>query len=470
MTNSVSSLFSSSEITSLVSQLETRLDAPITVEQDEVKTDQAQISALGSVQGALSSLSSALSKISDPSTIDSVQATVSNSNATASAAASAVNGSYALSNIVLAKPQELLSKLYTSGSAELGSGAGTLTFTFAGGTTASVDIASGSASVSGIAKAINAADIGVSASVIQTGSGAYLSLQGGQTGTTEAFAVSGTGSLAGLVYSAGGSSNTLSLSQAARDAQFDLNGALVVEPSNSNLNVVQGLTINLTASGSANIKVAASTEDLSSALSSFATQFNNALSVIAKETEYKAATSSSASTNGSSSKAAVGPLLGDVTVEQLSQALLSTIASAAGGGVSAASIGLTLGSAGSLTFSSAALASAYAMNPTAVYGLVQKIEQGLSGVLGGTLGSDGTTAAGLGSGTAGSGAIGAATTDLKSTVTSLDQAISAQETLAAQQVASLEQAFSTAEANFNSASTTLDYLSTILGTSSSSGG
>jgi flagellar hook-associated protein 2 len=470
MTNSVSSLFSSSEITSLVSQLETRLDAPITVEQDQVKTDQAQISALGSVQGALSSLSSALSKISDPSSIDSMQATVSNSNATASAGASAVSGSYTLSNIVLAKPQELLSKPYTSGSAELGSSAGTVTFTFAGGTTATVDVASGSASISGIAKAINEADAGVSASVIQTGSGAYLSLQGGETGTSESFSVSGTGSLAGLSYSTGGSSSTLSLAQAARDAQFDLNGALVVESSNANLSVVQGLTINLTASGSANIKVAASTEDLSSALSSFATQFNNAVSVIAKETEYKAATSSSASTSGSSSAAEVGPLLGDITVEQLSQALLSTIASAGGSGVSAASIGLTLGSTGSLTFSSAALASAYAKNPTAVNNLVQKIEQGLSGVLAGALGSDGSAATAAGSGTTGSGAIGAATTDLKSTVTSLDQAISAQETLAAEQVASLEQAFSTAEANFNSASTTLDYLSAILGTSSGSGG
>src|SRR5579875_1364384 len=114
MSNSISSLFSSSEINLVVSQLESRLDAPITVEQNEVKTDQAQISALGSIQGALSSLSSALSGISDPSAINAKQASVSNGNATASAAASAASGSFSLSNIVLAKPQKLLSTLFSS--------------------------------------------------------------------------------------------------------------------------------------------------------------------------------------------------------------------------------------------------------------------------------------------------------------------------------------------------------------------
>jgi flagellar hook-associated protein 2 len=468
MTTSVSSVFSSSEISSLVSQLETRLDAPITVEEDEVKTDDAQISALAAVQGALSSLSSSLSAITDPSTIDAMQATVSNSNATATAAASAVSGSYALSNIVLAKPQELLSELYTSGSAQIASGAGTLAFTFADGTTATVDIASGSASVSDIAKAINAADAGVSASVIDTGSGAYLSLQGTETGSSEAFSVTGTGSLAGLTYSADASSSTLTLTETARNAKFDLNGAQVVEASNSDLGVVQGLTIDLTASGSATIKVAASPDTLSSSLSTFATDFNNALSVIGKETEYKAADSSSASASASSTST-VGPLLGDVAVEQLSQALLSVIASAAGSGVSAASIGLTLGSAGSLSFSSTTFASAYAASPTAVNALVQKIEQGVSGILTGALGS-GSAVTGSGSGTLAEGSIGAATADLKTNVTSLDQAISTQETLAASQVATLEDEFTTAESDFDSASTTLDYLSAILGTSSSSGG
>ncbi len=465
MSNSISSLFSSSEISLVVSQLETRLDAPITVEKDEVKTDQAQISALGAVQGALSSLSSALSQISDPSSIDAMQATVSNSNVTASAAASAVGGSYALSNIILAKPQELLSTLYASGSAQIGSGAGTLTFTFDGGGSATVNVASGSASVGGIAKAINTADVGVTASIIQSGSGAYLSLQGTETGTSEAFGVTGTGSLAGLNYSASGSGSTLSLTQAARNAQFDLNGALVEEPGNSDLSVVQGLTINLTASGSASIKIAASTENLSTALTSFTSEFNNALSVLAKETEYKAASSSSGSASKSSSSAQVGPLLGDVSVEQLSQALLSSIASAAGSGVSAASIGLTLGSGGSLTFSSATLASAYAKNPEAVNNLVQKIEQSVSGVLAGAIGSGGSSTSG-----SGAGEIGEESTNLQSTVTSLDEAISTQESLAAQQVASLEEAFSTAESKFSSASTTLSYLSAILGTSSGSGG
>ena len=66
MSTSVSSLFSSGEIKAIVAQLEARLQAPMTVEQNEIKTDQAQISAIGQVQGALTSLNGALSALADP--------------------------------------------------------------------------------------------------------------------------------------------------------------------------------------------------------------------------------------------------------------------------------------------------------------------------------------------------------------------------------------------------------------------
>ncbi len=467
MSNSISSLFSSSEINLVVTQLENRLDAPIAVEQNEVKTDQAQISALGSIQGALSSLSSALSGISDPSTSNAKQATVSNSNATASAAASAASGSFSLSNIVLAKPQKLLSTLFSSGGAKVGSGSGTLTFTFADGDSEKVDIASGSASVSGIAKAINAADVGVTASVVQSGSGAFLSLQGDKTGSGDAFSLSGTGSLAKFSFSKGGGSSDFTQTQEASDAKFDFNGAQIVEPSNSGLKIVQGLTITLTASGSANIKVGSSSQNLSSALSKFATQFNNALSEIAKQTAFKPGSSSA---SGASGKAQTGPLLGDAQIEQLSQALLSTIASAAGSGVSAASIGLTIGSGGSLSFSSSTLTSAFTANPTAVNTLVQKIEQNVKSVLSGAIGSGTGAASGSGSGAAGGGTVQAEESGLKNTVSSLNQEISAQKALAALQVQTLEQNFTSAEALFNADTPTLDFLNSLNDTTGNSAG
>ncbi len=467
MSNSISSLFSSSEINLVVSQLESRLDAPITVEQNEVKTDQAQISALGSIQGALSSLSSALSGISDPSAINAKQASVSNGNATASAAASAASGSFSLSNIVLAKPQKLLSTLFSSSGAKIGSGAGTLTFTFADGNTEKVNIASGSASVSGIAKAINAANVGVTASIIQSGNGVFLSLQGDKTGSGDAFSLSGTGSLSKFSFSKGGSGSGFTETQAAGDAKLNFNGAQIVEPSNSGLKIVQGLTINLTASGSANIKVDSSSQNLSSALSKFATQFNNALSEIAKQTAFKPASSSA---SGASGKAQAGPLLGDIQVEQLSQALLSTIASAAGSGLSAAAIGLTIGSGGSLSFSSSTLTSAFAANPAAVNNLVQKIEQNVKNVLSGAIGGGTGAASGSGSGAAGGGTIPAEEAGLKNTVSSLNQEISAQKALAALQVQTLEQSFTSAEAQFNADTPTLDFLNTLNSATGNSAG
>jgi flagellar hook-associated protein 2 len=261
------------------------------------------------------------------------------------------------------------------------------------------------------------------------------------------------------------------LAQAARDASFDLNGEPITEPTNGSIKLLEGLTVNLVSSGSAAVTVAKSSQSLSSALSTLTTQFNNAVSLIAKQTEFKAAAkSSSSATSSASAKPQIGALLGNVQVEQLQQSLLSGISSAAGSGLSANAIGLTISSGGQLSFSSTVFGGAYAKNPAAVDNLVKGMVKVMQRVVGGAVGSAGTTPSGgnaTTSTTTNSGFLQSASTSLKAAVTSLDQEISQQQQIESSQVLLLEQQFSAAEAATGSASTTLAYIGSLLSTSNS---
>ncbi|MDE3240177.1 MAG: flagellar filament capping protein FliD [Paracoccaceae bacterium] len=467
MTNAVSSLFSSSEVASIVSQLQARIQAPITLEQTQIKADNAQISALGAVRGALSSLNGALSGLANPASLKSMSASTSASAvATASAKSSAASGSYALSNVKLARSQEIYSGSFGSAGAVVGAGSGALTFTFSSGTSAKIAIPSSADTVSGVAQAINTAQKGITASVVNTATGVRLVLQSTATGSSKAFSVAGSGAVAGLSYGSG--AGTMTLGQAARNASFTLNGVPISETSNSGVTLVNGLTVKLQSSGSATISVKSSTANLSAALSTFANRLDNAVGVIAKQTAYVAA--SAAKKGSASSSAKSGPLLGDVQIQQLKQDLLSAVSSAASGGLTANALGFSISSSGKLSFSSATFATAYAANPTAADSFIKTLETKVSGIVTGAIGTSGASSAPpTGAVTTGSGFVGAAANDLKSSVTSLQSQIATQTTIGNQQIANLEQQFTSAINQTSGASTTLTYLSILMGSGSSHG-
>jgi flagellar hook-associated protein 2 len=474
MSGTISSLFSSGEVKSIVAQLETRLQAPITIEQEQTKSDTAQISALGTIQGALSSLNGTLSSIADPSSINGVSATASNSNVTVTAAASATAGAYTLTGIKLARGQEVYSATYASGTAAVGTGAGALVFKFSSGGSANISIASGQNTVNGIATAINAANKGITASVVQTGSGDRLVLSSTKDGSGHAFSLTGSGGLTGLKYAASGGSSTLNLGQAARNASFDVNGVPVTESSNANLAIVNGVTLGLAASGSASVTVAASGNNLSAALSGFADKLNSAVAAIATQTAYKpASASASASASGSQGVAKAAPLLGNVQVEQLGQSLLSAISSAAGSGLSANTIGLSVSGSGVVSFDSTKFASAYASNPSGVDTLVTQIQQSVRDVVSGAIGNVGASSGSASTASAtgpATGFIQSSVSNLQTTNTSITQEIKAQQELDIEQIDNLESEFATATAATSDSSTILGYLSSLLTPSTGGGG
>jgi len=456
MSNSVSSL-GSSQITSQIDTVEARLDAPIKLLQTQESTDKAEISAWGAIGGTVSSLSTALASISDVSTINNRTASTSTPGVVSATAANTASiGQYNLTNISLAKAQEIYSATLGSASAALGAGSGSqsLTFSLKSGKTETVSVSSGDLTLNGIAAAINKLNGGVTANVLGTADGARLVLQGSATGSQQAFSVTGTGALAQFDYSSGATSN-VTLAQKAANASLKINGVPVTETSNTVSTAIPGVSLSLAASGSTTLTIGSSPGGIAGAISTVATSLNAAIAEIAKETIYKPATSSAS--GSASSSAQSGPLLGNFTASDLSNQLLTAVTGAAASGISANAIGLSVSSTGTVSFNSSTFSTAYAQNPTGVTALINQIYKTLDAATTNALGATGSN-----------GSIAAQTQGYQASVTSITSQIASLTTSNNAQLKILVDEYSVAEAAATSAETTQAYLNIFTATGSGS--
>jgi flagellar hook-associated protein 2 len=365
MSSQVQSLLSSSEIQSLIQQASAANQLPAATLQTQETPMKAQISALGQVQSALSGLQSALSQLSDIGSL--AQRTVSatpNGVVQATATNAASVGTYSLSNIQLAKAETLVSSGSSSSSGSLGSGS--IAIKVGNNSTVTVNIASGSSSLSGIAAAIDQSNAGVNATVLFDGSTYRLVLTGEGAGAANAFTVSGTGGLTGLSYHAGASG--LTESQGATNAGFSLNGIAITSGSNTINGVIPGVTLTLAESGSATVNVSQSTNALDSAAQGVVQAINQTLAVINKDTAFTAASGG-------------GPLLGDVGIEELRQSLLNSLTAQLGVGNAAgstsfnslSSVGIQIASGGTVALDNSTFQNAAQTNYAAVASLLAAV-------------------------------------------------------------------------------------------------
>lgn len=459
--STISSYLNSSAISSEISTVEKRLEAPITSLGSQVSSDKALISAWGSISGAVSSLSNALSGIENLSTIDSRAITSSNSNAaTATVGNSALAGTYSLTGISLATGQELYSGLVSNTGGTLSGGAGAMTIALKSGKSETISLGSGS-TLNDLATAINKQAGGVKASVVGTSEGSRLVLNSSGVGSAAAFSVTGTGALKMFSYSS--ATNKASSgevrAQTASNATLTLNGIPITSATNTLSSAVAGATISLTGAGSTTLSVSSAPTALSGNLGSVVSSLNSAISAISSETKFVSKKS------GSSTTSSAGPLLGNFTASNLKNELMSAVSSLAGSGISASQLGLSLSSSGKVSFSSASFASTYAKNPTEVGSLVSQLYTKLKNITASAIG------AASGSSTTGSkvtGYISAQTNSLNDSINSIQQQITQISKQASATLKSLSTAYTAAENKESSASITSAYLSIFLGNSSSS--
>ena len=316
----------------------------------------ATLTGLTSLSSVLSSLQSSLFTLTQTSTFASFSATLSDSTlGTTSTLASAQPGSYALVVQNLATAQKRASDAYVSTAAV---GAGSLTLSV-GANSSSLSI-SATDTVADIAAKINAAsdNPGVTAAVVNGAGGAQLLLSSSKTGVANGFSVSaGSGSSAGLSTLAS-KLNTVGVNE-AKDAQLSLDGIAITSASNSVSGAIDGVTINLAATGSTTLTVSRDNSVATKAVQGFVDAYNSYAKTVGTLSSYDKASGQA------------GILLGDTTLNSVQRQIASVLSSKVVGNSigSLASLGVTRSADGTLALDSTKLASALNSNPSVVQDL-----------------------------------------------------------------------------------------------------
>lgn len=367
------------DLESLITKLMDAERTPLTALQTKQSSYNSQISALGSLKSKLADLQTAANGLK-PSTGQSALDKFASYTATSSdttiasptATTGAVAGSYSLVVTQLAQAQRSLSNAPPAVTPTIGD---TLSFSFAtNGATRdkTITIDSTNNSLSGLRDAINNANMGVSATIVNGTNGAQLILTG-EEGAANTFTLTGTGNLA----------SAFSMQTTAQDANFSVNGIASTSSTNQASGVVDGVTLNLGKTGSTTITVAKdNTTNLTTALNAFIKAYNDANSLMKTQGAYDQSTQKA------------GPLQGNSTLRDAQSSVRGLLFSTAASGTSAykrlSDIGVSVAADGTLKLDSTKLGSALAADANGVAGTVAAAGAAYSNKLGQIVGSSGS--------------------------------------------------------------------------------
>lgn len=269
------------DIRSLVDQLVAAEETPVKTRLDQRETTlQAELSSFGVLKSALSEFSSAVDALSDASAFRSASTSTSDEMLISVEGSASVSQAMSLGIQVdaLAEAQSLASTAFAGPSEEVGSGS--LTFRFGSVTdddagtvtgftqnperaTATIAIPADAASLADVRDAVNAAAIGIRASIINDGSGERLVFVAEDTGAANGFIVDvddDDGNLAddaGLSRLAFGPDvSALQLNRAAADASLVVDGLAVTRAGNEIDDLLEGATLTLKGTSATPVTVA----------------------------------------------------------------------------------------------------------------------------------------------------------------------------------------------------------------------
>lgn len=316
------------DVNGIVSQLMAAERRPLNTFAVREAGYQAKLSAYGSIKGAISSFQTALQGLNSTSKFQALTASSSDSAVlSASAAGTTMPGQYSLEVSHLAQAQKLVAAGQASKADAIGDGtATTVTFDFgtiSGGTlsngvysgaafasngngTKSITIDGSNNSLQGIRDAINAANLDVTASIINDGSGTpyRLALSSGNMGVTNSLkiSVSGDAAIGELLSHDPAGTQKLSESVTAQNANFKINGIAVSKSANTVSDVVEGLTLNLskTTTTPVTLTVARDTGTINNSISGFVKAYNELATTLKNLSSYDAATKRGAILQGDS--------------------------------------------------------------------------------------------------------------------------------------------------------------------------
>lgn len=363
---------------------------PLIALQKKEFSSQSRISSLGTLRSALASLQSAAATLAPDigktavEKYQTLRATASDSSiATATVSTGAIATSYSLTNITLAKAEQIRKSGSDLTIPAVGSN-GTLSIQIGGPSADTVDVSvTGGSTLSDIATAINGAKAGVTASVINDGTTDHLILTADATGAANTIKVTGSTGWESFDYSTG-TANSWTLRQAATSASVDINGLTVTSDTNTIENSISGVSISLLKESASGTSLSVSMDNstnLTSALTTFVKAYNASAATIRELGAYNAETK------------VAGALQGDSTWRSAQNQVVNMLLTTAGGSSAyqtLTDIGVTIQTDGSLKLDSAKLTKAISTDFDNVAGLVGKIGKAFNDGINSIIGATGT--------------------------------------------------------------------------------
>lgn len=296
---------------------------------------QTKISAYGSVKSMVSSLQDALQKLGDTKFYASTNSSVRGDALNAAAGSGAAVGSYAIDVQQLAQAYSIATEAVTDKAEPLSSGAGSVRIELNNGHSFEVSVTEDKSSLDDIRQAINDADEGVRASIVNDGNGYRLVLASTETGTEAAIAAEddANGERSVKVEFLNGLSGLaldLDTEMKAQNAELTINNIAVTSQSNQVEGALEGITLSLVKEGSATLDVQIDNDGIKEVINNFVDTYNSFQNHMRSLTSYNAS-------------AEVGGLLqGDTTTRIMQNALRGALSGGDFGTLSDVGISLEL--------------------------------------------------------------------------------------------------------------------------------
>ncbi|MDQ6685645.1 MAG: flagellar filament capping protein FliD [Pseudomonadota bacterium] len=310
---------------------------PLTRLQTAATTMQSKLSTFGQIQSLVSGLHDAAAPLFAATSFTLTSATSSDpGSVSAGTSGTATPGLYSVGVGAQASTQTVVSASgqFVDATSVVGTGSLTITLgaygapdpslppTFtakAAATPVTITIGPSDNTLGGIRDKINAANAGVTASIVTDSSGSRLSLQSSATGAVNGFQVSVADSdgnnvdnlgLSRLAYDGTSPWGTqLTRTQTSADAVAYINGIRVTSTTNSVSGAVDGVTFNLAKVGAVDptglpapvtINVSRNTDAIKNSLKNFISSYNTLHGYLVQQTKYDAATKTAALLQGDS--------------------------------------------------------------------------------------------------------------------------------------------------------------------------
>jgi flagellar hook-associated protein 2 len=317
-------------------------EVPLTELQTQDTAVLSSETALGSLQTAVAAVTSSLMALGTDGATGALSASSSNDSAvTASDSGATAPATYTINSVTSAASaasETSLTDYGVSGTTPITTGtanAGAMQL-MVGTKSYDFTLSSAGNNLSGLVSKINGLGAGVTASILTTSGGDYLSLQASSTGNAPLTLSDQSNSSVG---STAVGPDLITNTNPGGDAVFYLNGIKIDQPSNTVNNVVSGLTFNIVAQTTTptTLTLASDPSQLTNDLQTFVTNYNSLVTAV------------QAQVGGSN-----GALIGDNSINQLQQAMqhvASYFSSTTGSVQSLSDLGITFNSTnGQATF------------------------------------------------------------------------------------------------------------------------